>query len=54
MPVMQPHPAVAARTMPPGFGGSMLGMAHSTQNLPAPQPLPRPVPLNASFDNSGG
>ena len=37
------------QTAPPAaYGGSMLGMARGTSNLP------RPVPLNADYSNSGG
>ncbi|HEY1936033.1 MAG TPA: hypothetical protein VGG99_28845 [Acetobacteraceae bacterium] len=55
-PAPRPMP-LAPRPQPvaaPIFSGSMLGMAHSTQNLPAPQPLPRPVPMNAAYDPGAG
>ncbi len=43
MPVMRPQTAP-----PSAYGGSMLGMARGTSNLP------RPVPLNATYNNPGG
>jgi len=42
-PLMRPQTAPQS-----AYGGSMLGMARSTSNLP------RPVPLNADYSNSGG
>ena len=55
-----PRPAVAASrapiaTLPVAATGSMLGMAHGSPGVPPPQPLPRPMPVNASyFDGTGG
>jgi len=43
MPVMRPQTAPQS-----AYGGSMLGMARGTSNLP------RPVPLNSDYSNSGG
>jgi hypothetical protein len=43
MPVMRPQTAPQS-----AYGGSMLGMARGTSNLP------RPVPLNADYNNPGG
>lgn len=46
MPVMRPRPAPQ-----PAFGGSLLGMARATSDLPPP----RPVPLDTVYNsNSGG
>lgn len=45
----RPLPVMRPQTAPPAeYSGSMLGMARGTSNLP------RPVPLNADYNNSGG
>ena len=45
----RPLPVMRPQAAPPSeYSGSMLGMARGTSNLP------RPVPLNADYNNSGG
>jgi hypothetical protein len=48
MPVMRPQTAPQSAYGGSVYGGSMLGMARGTSNLP------RPVPLNAAYNNPGG